>query len=141
MLFATTLPDSVRRLHEVDLFAACTTRDLRRIEQMATTVTVPAGRVLCRHGEIGRESFIVLDGILDVTLCNRKVAVGSGAVVGEIALLTPNGRRTATLTARTEATVLAFTRTEFGHLLAVFPVIAHDIVRESARRLLEDIDI
>ena len=141
MLFTATLPNSVRRLRDVDLFAACTIRDLRRIDGMATSVAIPAGRVLCRQGEIGRECFIVLDGIVDVALTDRTLAVGPGAVVGEIALLTPNGRRTATVTARTNATVLAFTRTEFGHLLNVFPAIAHNIVRESARRLVQDIDI
>jgi CRP-like cAMP-binding protein len=137
----TTLPDPVRRLRGIDLFAACTARDLRRIDRMVTTVDIPAGRVLCRTGEIGRECFIVLDGHLDVALANRHVTVGPGAVVGEIALLTPGGHRTATVTALTDATVLAFTRTEFGHLLNVFPTIAHNIVRESARRLVEDIDI
>lgn len=140
-MLLTTLPEPVRQLRDVDLFAACTTRDLRRIDKMATTITVPAGRVLCRHGEIGRECFIVLDGQLDVALADRHVTVGPGAVVGEIALLTPNGRRTATVTARTDSTVLVFARIEFGHLLNVFPTIAHNIVRESARRLVEDIDL
>ena len=141
MLFVSTLPETARRLRDVNLFAGCTARDLRRIDGMATTVTIPAGRVLCEHGEIGRECFVVLDGVVDVALQNRSIAIGSGSVVCEIALLIPNGRRTATVTARTDATVLAFTRTEFGHLLEAFPGIAHNIVRESARRLIEDIDI
>ncbi len=141
MFFVSSLPQTVRRLRDVDVFAGCTARDLRRIDGMATTVAIPAGRVLCQHGEIGQECFVVLDGIVDVALPNRTVAVGSGSVVCEIALLIPNGRRTATVTARTDATVLAFTRAEFGHLLDVFPTIAHKIVRESARRLVEDIDI
>jgi hypothetical protein len=34
--------------------------------------------------------------------------------------------------------LLVFTRMEFGHLMAVFPTIAHRSVRESARRLVED---
>jgi CRP-like cAMP-binding protein len=108
---------------------------LRDVDRYATTTTVPAGRILCHHGY---ECFVVIDGELDITVDGRHIIVGGGALVGEIDLLTPGGRRTATVTAKTDATLLVFTRMEFGHLMAVFPTIAHRGVRESARRLVED---
>jgi CRP/FNR family transcriptional regulator, cyclic AMP receptor protein len=137
----TTVPDPVRRLRDLDVFAGCTGRELRQIDRRATTTTVRAGRILCHQGDIGRECFVIIDGEVDIAIDDRHVSVGGGALVGEIALLTPGGRRTATVTAKTGATLLVFTRTEFRHVMAAFPTIAHRIVRESTRRLVEDIDI
>jgi CRP-like cAMP-binding protein len=63
-----------------------------------------------------------------------------GALVGEIALLASGGRRTATVSAITDIAVLAFTRTEFSRLMTGVPTVAHQILREAARRLVEDLD-
>jgi hypothetical protein len=67
--------------------------------------TLSVGDVLARQGEPGDQLFVVLDGILDVTVDERKVGdLGPGAVIGERAILesTP---RTATLTALTPVRV------------------------------------
>ena len=138
-MFATNLPDHLRRLRQVDGFGQCGARDLRRIEHLATAVTVPAGRVLAHHGEVGRECFIVLDGEIDVDVNGRLHTLGPGALLGEVALLAPGGRRTATITALTDVTLFVFTRTEFRALMTSFPAFAHRTLRESTRRLVEDI--
>jgi potassium-dependent mechanosensitive channel len=62
---------------------------------------VPAGTVLCREGEIGREFFVIVDGEAAVTRRGRRlVTQRAGDFFGEIALL-ENVHRTATVTART----------------------------------------
>jgi CRP-like cAMP-binding protein len=137
----TTTPEPLRRLRDLDVFAGCTTRELRAIDSHVATTMVPAGRILCHHGDIGRECFVIVDGELDIAIDGRHVGVRRGALIGEIALLTPDGRRTATVTAKTDSTLLVLTRAEFAHLMGAFPTIAHRIVRESARRLVEDITI
>lgn len=57
------------------------------------------GETLVEQGEPGSEMFLLLDGSLDVEIDGETIAqVGSGAVVGELALL-GDGRRQATLRA------------------------------------------
>ena len=67
--------------------------------------TIAAGENLVRQGAAGTEVFLILDGIFVVEVDDREVVeIGPGAVVGERAGLT-NGRRTATLWARTSGRV------------------------------------
>ncbi len=96
--------------------------------------------MLCRTGELGRECFVLLDGSVEVAYDGRCETYERGALIGEIALLTPAGRRTATVTAITDVSVLAFTRCEFRRLLATVPTVAHRILRGVARRLIDDTD-
>jgi CRP-like cAMP-binding protein len=140
VLFVTTPPSHPHRLRDIELFANCTVRELRRIDSMATTVRREVGHVLCRDGEVGRECFVLLDGRVDINVGGRHQTVGRGALIGEIALLTPGGRRTATAVAVTDVTLLAFSRTEFGRVMTGIPVVAHAILREATRRLVENND-
>ena len=136
MLFATAPTATSLRHLDVPLFADCTPRELRRIDSLATVVTIGAGRVLCRRGDIGRECFVLLDGHVDVDTNYRRYTVGRGALLGEIALLIPNGRRTATVTALSDITVLVFTRTEFTQLMTGLPTVAHKVLHDATRRLI-----
>lgn len=70
---------------------------------------VDADDTLTVQGTPGEELLLLLDGVVDVEVDGRVVAeIGPGAVVGERALL-EGGRRTATLRARTPATVAVAT--------------------------------
>ncbi len=139
MTATMTLPAPARSFGALDLFADCHRRDLRRIAALATTVDIPAGRVLCERGDVARECFAVIDGVVDVEIDGRHVALHRGSLVGEIALLTPCGRRTATVTTVTDMSALVFTRREFGELLATYPTTARKIYAESTRRLSENV--
>lgn len=67
--------------------------------------TLHGGDVLARQGEPGDRLYLVLDGILEVSVDERKVGdIGPGAVIGERAIL-ESSPRTATLTALTPARV------------------------------------
>jgi CRP/FNR family transcriptional regulator, cyclic AMP receptor protein len=138
--FTTAKPHvHIRRLSDIPLFAACGRRELLQVVRLGATVDIPAGRILCRQGDIGRECFIVLQGQAVVTIAGRDTTlVECGALIGEIALLTPRGRRTATVTAATDMTLLVFTRSEFTSLVAAAPSMAHRVLREVTRRLVEN---
>ena len=57
------------------------------------------GEILVEQGEAGTEMFMLLDGVLQVEIDGETLAeLGSGAVLGELAVL-GDGRRTATLRA------------------------------------------
>src|SRR5579859_1715085 len=88
---------SVQRLRELELFAACSTKELRRMEQFMTEVQVPAGRVLTTCAEPAKEFFIVVRGTASVWRDGvRLEVVGPGGFFGELSLL-DHGTRTASV--------------------------------------------
>jgi hypothetical protein len=63
------------------------------------------GQVLVEQGQLGRELYLILDGVLAVEVDGESLGdLGPGAIVGERAIL-EGGRRTATLRALTKARV------------------------------------
>jgi CRP/FNR family transcriptional regulator, cyclic AMP receptor protein len=132
--------DLGRGLRDIDLFAACTTGELRRVESLATPAHIDAGQIVFRRGEIGRECFVILGGEADIDIDGSHHTGTRGALIGEIALLVQGARRTATVVAVTDLTVLVFSRAEFGQLMNGLPAVAHKVLREAARRLVEDVD-
>jgi hypothetical protein len=68
-----------------------------------------AGDVLVEQGQPGHELFLLLNGVISVSVDGEKLAeIGPGAVLGERALL-EGGERTATLSAVTACTVAVAT--------------------------------
>lgn len=122
-------------LSQVPLFAACNARELREIARLGTVVAVPAGKVLIRQGEVGREFFLVLHGEAELTLGRRAVhRFGPGDYFGELALL-DGQRRTGTVTAVSDMDVLVLATTEFHGLLRTSPSIAVKMLGSMADRL------
>ena len=137
-MFTMTFPAHLVELAALDLFRGCSARELRVIDQLATVLDVPAGRVLCQKGEPGRECFVVLAGVAVVHEDSGYSTVGPGSTVGELALLSPEGRRTASVTAATDMTVLVLSRSEFARMLERVPSVSHKILQEATRRLIEN---
>ena len=68
--------------------------------------TLKEGDTLIEQGDEGSDLYLILDGVLAVEADGDEVAeVGPGNIVGEMALLREEGKRTATLRARTPARV------------------------------------
>ena len=68
--------------------------------------TLKEGETLVEQGAAGSDLYLILDGVLAVEADGDVVAeVGPGNIVGEMALLQEEGKRTATLRARTPARV------------------------------------
>ena len=69
--------------------------------------TIQAGEWLTEQGSTETDAFLILDGLLDVYVGGQEVAeIGPGSIVGERALT--EGRRSATLQARTNCRVVRF---------------------------------
>jgi hypothetical protein len=67
--------------------------------------TLEEGDILVEQGQAGDELYLLLDGVLAVTVDGDEVAeIGPGAILGERASL-GDGKRTATLSARTKCRV------------------------------------
>jgi len=69
----------------VGLFAGCSKAELGRIAEAADELSLPAGAVLMREGERGREFVVIVDGEVVVTRGGRRLrTMGPGDFAGEI---------------------------------------------------------
>ena len=70
------------------------------------TRTIKEGQLLMEQGRLGSELFLLLDGVLAVEVDGEVLGeVGPGAILGERAIIEPEGRRTASLRALTKSKV------------------------------------
>lgn len=122
-------------LRTIPLLSALGKKEIARVGQLVDEIDIPAGRVLMRQGDIGHEMFVVISGKLTVERDGRQVAErGSGAVVGEIALLAEI-RRTATVTTLEPTRAFVMGHREFHALLDEMPTLRTSILEVVANRL------
>ncbi len=124
-------------LSKIWLFSTSSNKDLRTIRRTLEEVPVPAGRVLCEQGTIGREFFIIVKGEASVRRNGRKVAtLGPGQYFGELALL-DRRPRSATVTSETEMDLLVLGQRQFNGVLDAVPALSRKMLAAMATRLRE----
>jgi len=104
--------ERVEALRRIPIFAPLPLRTIELLASRLEPVTVAAGAELFRRGDVGDRFYVVAEGELEVLLDSGVKLEGPGAYVGEIALLR-DIPRTATVRARTDATLWALDRDEF----------------------------
>jgi CRP/FNR family cyclic AMP-dependent transcriptional regulator len=125
----------VERLSQVQLFSACSKRELARIAALTVEIEVPGGRVLMRQGKPGRECFVIEEGTAKATIPGRKARMmGPGECFGEMALLHA-APRSATVTAESDMRLLVLTSREFSALLEDVPSVARNVLAAVGERL------
>ena len=126
-------------LASIRLFSACNRKELQKIARGSDEITVEAGRVLTEQGKPGHEAFVIVSGEADVEVNGTKVVtLGPGKHFGELALL--DGQpRTATVTAKTELTLLVISQREFFSLLDEVPGLARKILTTMGK-MVRDLD-
>ncbi len=123
------------RLRAMDLLRPLDPPDLERVARRVEQRTLRTGDLLCTQGQPGDEVFLVLDGELVVVRDGLEVnRCGSGAVIGELAVLSP-APRSATVMADGDATVLALSGVAFRDLLRSQPHVSEGVLAQLARRL------
>jgi CRP/FNR family transcriptional regulator, cyclic AMP receptor protein len=126
----------VQALRRAPLFEDLSGAELAQLARVTEDVEVPAGQVLCREGEIGREFFVIIDGEAAVSRRGRHLATQRGGdFFGEISLL-ENIPRTATVTARTPLRFFVLTGRDFRRLLDQTRTVERKVLRALARRVL-----
>jgi CRP-like cAMP-binding protein len=92
--------------------------DLRLLETVGVPWAVAAGRMLIERGQPGTGLYVIVDGTVIVEAPEGTREFGAGSVIGERALLSPEGRRTARVRAKSEVHVLAVDRSQIERLCA-----------------------
>jgi CRP-like cAMP-binding protein len=98
--------------------------DLGRLRACGSVLAFSSGQVLIERGKPGTGLYVVVDGQLVVEAPEGTRELGPGAVVGERALLSSDGLRTARVRALTDGVVVAVERAEVDRLCAEDPAFA-----------------
>ncbi len=134
-----SLNEEVDVLRNIPLFANIEPSKLKLLAFTSERLTFPDGQELFHQGDMGDAAYIIIDGEADVTISTPTgeitvAKVGKNELVGEIAILC-DVPRTATIRAVGEVTTLAISKDLFFQLVAEFPQMAVEIMRELAHRL------
>jgi len=128
-------------LQQVTLFESLPPNEVRYLAELLHYREFSAGTVFIRESEIADHFFILLEGQIEVikalgTANERVLDVDeAGSFIGEMGLINPGSRRTASVRARTPARLLEMTRADFEALLQRQPELAYKIVRVLSLRL------
>src|SRR5918912_2458698 len=113
-------------LKSVPLFAYLSDEALRELEVWVNEVRVSEGKHLVDEGDYAYDLFVIQDGQAEVTREGEEVAeLGPGDFFGEMGVLSREGRRNATVVAKTQMDMLT---------LATYDV---DRMRKSAPELID----
>ena len=125
-------------IRKIPLFSECSRSELEAVATVADELHLPAGRVLIRQGDVGRELFVLVDGKVEVEQDGQRLGTrSSGDFLGEIAVVTRRPR-TATVTTVTDVRVLVLTDLNFKRLLADVPSISGKVLKALGDRLASD---
>jgi len=124
------------RLGRLALFSSMAPSQLAHVAGLMEVRIVPAGEVVVRQGDEGDAFFVIEAGLAECSVDDVVVRkLDSGDFFGEIAPLR-FGRRTATVVALTDMTLLSMSRFNMRFLAAANPAIA-DALELAARERLE----
>lgn len=128
--------ERVAHLRRVGLFAATPDAVLAGLAGAAEEVTFEPGELLMSAGAVEDWLFVVIEGEVEVVRPDRRVRLGPGSVVGELAVLDPE-ERTATVTARARTLTFRLDKPAFDAALQDRPEIARGVITELVRRVRE----
>jgi len=92
--------------------------DLRLLETVGAEAEFGAGRVLIERGQHGSGLYVILEGTVVVDAPEGSRELGPGALIGERALLSGDGTRTARVRTKSDVRVLAVDRIQIERLCA-----------------------
>jgi CRP/FNR family transcriptional regulator, cyclic AMP receptor protein len=126
----------VEALRTAPLFEGLSDKELNEVAMRTEDLDFPAGKVLCREGEMGSEFYVIMEGEAEVTRNGDVLAThGPGGFFGEISLV-EDVPRNATVTTTTPVRCFLLTRGRFLHVLDEFPGVERKVMRALAKRLV-----
>ena len=95
----------------------------------------PLNKVIVKEGDKGVFMYVVLDGVVAISIADKIVEkIGPGGVFGEMALVDQSAR-VATAVAETDCTMLSINRNDFMALVKTKPDFALSLLKALAERL------
>lgn len=130
----------VDALKRSTLFEGLSRKQLLQLARVSEDLEVPAGKVLCKEGEVGQEFFVIIDGEVEVTKDGKRLATRTGGeFFGEIALLADTPR-VATVSTLTPLRFFVLTRRDFRQLIRDNPGVELKVLQTLAHRLIQVAD-
>jgi CRP-like cAMP-binding protein len=125
----------VELIESVPMFCRLGRHEREQVAQLLDEVDVPAGKVLMRQGDTGREMFVVVSGRFKVERDGRQISEGGpGSVLGEMSLIS-EGARTATVTATEPSKLLVAGHREFHALMDDHPALKLQVLEGLAEKV------
>jgi CRP-like cAMP-binding protein len=129
---------SIDDLREVNLLHGLKESDLVSLAADLAERRVAAGDPIVGEGTGGVAFFFILEGETSVSVAGEEVAtLKRGDYVGELALLDPEGPRSATVTAKTDVVLAAMSAWQFRPFVLAHSDVAWLLLQRLARRLRE----
>ncbi|WNG47378.1 cyclic nucleotide-binding domain-containing protein [Archangium minus] len=130
----------VHTLRHVPLFAQLDETTLHGLAERAELLVLPAGREVFQAGSASDELYLLEDGVVHVLAQGGKLMdkLGSGAVFGELALLT-HERRSATVRTATASTLIRIPRSVLLPLLEENDRLRERMWKTLAERRFDDV--
>ena len=133
------LNEEVELLKGVPIFSKVEPAKLKLLAFTSERMNFAAGQELFHQGDQGDAMYVILGGIADVLIDSQggQIAIAElqkNGFVGEIAILC-DVPRTATIKARESLSTLKISKDMFYRLVAEFPQMAIEVMRELAHRL------
>ena len=132
---ATSIDARAKTLASLPLFTRLPPDVMEKIATLATSFEVPAGQLLIEANLVGSGMFVIEDGTVIVHTRTGRIELGAGEVIGELALFTSRGLRTARVQAKTPVRCLALGREDFCRLVTEEPSLAIGLLEVLAERL------
>jgi voltage-gated potassium channel len=121
----------------VPLFANLGVATIARLVGVLRARKVQAGADIVSRGEIGDGMYFITSGEVEIILPDRRIRLGVGDFFGELALLKPDAKRTATVIAIKSCELLKLEQRDLQSLLERHADLAEAVGEIARRRLAE----
>jgi len=126
---------------KIPLFRKVPKADLYELMDQLPLEEHAKGEYLFHAGEEGDSLYLIKSGTLEIVLAGDTAdemllrVCGPGEYVGEMSLIMPQGKRTASVRAGEDAHVLVMSRAKFGEVLERWPQVAYSMIEIMSERL------
>ena len=125
--------DGPERLGAIEFFSGLTEAHRQTLARHVDELTAEPGDILMDEGDYGYEAIFIEAGTAEVRRHGETInTVGPGEIVGELALVDGDGRRTASVTVVSPLRALSVTSHSFHEIRARMPELAQAIDRAAA---------
>lgn len=135
------LDEKIALIERIPLFTGIPLEAFASLASRLVEKAYRAGTVLFEEGEPGDRFYLIVTGEINIyrdmgpaseRLIGRR---GAGEFIGEMSLLNPDGKRTASARAATDARLLELTRQDFNALIQQEPGITYQMLHVLSERL------